>query len=148
MGGATGQFAFFHGQALAQAGDRLVRSPAVADKALVQVDVAIDKAWQHHQAFEVDRFAGCSAGALRADVGDAPVGYGNVQRHAIGVDGVDELTVVHDRAFSNEAWVTYHGRGMPIGLQLIIRIGCSAFMDAGQGSLACIKKPTDIDADN
>ncbi|MNE58862.1 hypothetical protein D3C80_1539220 [compost metagenome] len=106
----AGKFAFFHGQALAQAGNGLVRSPAVADKTLVQVDMAVDEAGQHQQAFEVDGFAGCGAGALRADVGDAPVAHGNVQGQAIGIDGIDELTVVHDWAFFTEAWVTSHGR--------------------------------------
>ena len=98
-GRGAGQFAFFHGQAFAQAGHGLVRVPAVTDEAFVQVDVAIDKARQRQQAFEVDGFAGGRAGALRADVADAAIAYGNVQRQAIGVDGVDELTVVHGWAF-------------------------------------------------
>jgi hypothetical protein len=73
-------------------------APAVADEAFVQVDVAVDEAGQHQQAFEVDGLAGGCAGALRADVADAAVAYGD-EGQAIGVDGIDELTVVHERAF-------------------------------------------------
>ncbi len=93
----AGQLALLHGQAFSQGGHRLVRAPTVTDEALVQVDMAVDEPRQGQQAFEVDGFAGRRRGTLRSDVGDAPMLHGDVQRQAIFVDGIDELTVVHDR---------------------------------------------------
>ncbi|MNI68411.1 hypothetical protein D3C73_1241030 [compost metagenome] len=95
----AGELALFHRQPFTQGGHALVRAPTVADETLVQVNVAIDEPRQRQQPFKVDGFAGRLAGALRADMGDAPVLYGNVQGQAIGVDGIDELTVIHGRAF-------------------------------------------------
>jgi len=50
----------------------LVRPPAVADEALVQVNMAIDEARQCQQAFQVDGFAGSFGGALPRDLPVTP----------------------------------------------------------------------------
>jgi len=124
------QLTFFHGQALAQAGDRLVRAPAITHEALVQVNVAINETRQYQQAFQVDRFAGRGAGALRANVADAAVADSNVQGQAIGIDGIDELTVVHGTGLFYWGLVACHGKADE-------RLPPINYQDQGQWNCGC-----------
>ncbi|MCY1541103.1 hypothetical protein D9M68_767770 [compost metagenome] len=90
----VGQLALLDGQPFPQRGRRAVRMPAVADEALVQMDMAVHEARQHQVAAQVDHL---HAGRRRCvpDREDAAVADGQGLGIAVGPDGIDEYAVCH-----------------------------------------------------
>jgi len=69
-----------------------VRVPTVADKALVEVDVAVDQPGQHREALQVDVFRPVSRRGLAIEAADAAITDMEMQRRTLAVDtAVDEL---------------------------------------------------------
>ncbi|MNT51820.1 hypothetical protein D3C72_1888060 [compost metagenome] len=91
----SGQFTLFDGQAFTQAADRLMRVPAVADKALVQMDVTVNQTGQHQVSCQVDDLGACAGRTFAAQADNAPVGNREVEQAAIGSNSVDEYTIDH-----------------------------------------------------
>ncbi|MNB68066.1 hypothetical protein D3C75_145640 [compost metagenome] len=82
----------FHCQALAQAVHRLMRMPAVADEALVQMDMAVDQARQDSEAGQVDAFGSLRCGIVAIDADKTAITDVEIQRGTVAIDAaVDEL---------------------------------------------------------
>ncbi len=91
----AGQLALLHGKALAQVAHWLVCTPTVTHEALVQMDMPVNETGQYQQAFKINGFTGSNGIAVAADVADATFAHGDIQGLAIGINGIDELAVVH-----------------------------------------------------
>jgi hypothetical protein len=81
-----------HRQPLTQAVHRLMRVPAVADKALVQMDVAVDQPGQDCEALQVDAFRSVGRRGLTIEATDAAATDVEMQWRAVAVyTAMDEL---------------------------------------------------------
>ncbi|MNO88750.1 hypothetical protein D3C76_802130 [compost metagenome] len=78
-----------------------MRMPAVADKTLVQVDMAVDETRQQQLPAQVDALHTFNGAQISAEASDTAIGDGQRQRTAVGSDGIDEYTIKH---FTTSWW--------------------------------------------
>src|SRR5690606_33686202 len=89
------QFGFLDGHALPEAAGRTMGPPAVADEALVQMNMTIDESRDHQTLLEIDDLSWHVFRQFGTDVSNNPIADREIDPVTRGRDGIDEDTFSH-----------------------------------------------------
>lgn len=94
-GGRLGQLSFLDGQAVPEVMSGLMRLPAIANEALVEVDMTVDETGDHQAILQIDDLRRLAVRSFGAYVDDVTALDRNVDLAAVSGEGIDEEAFSH-----------------------------------------------------